>query len=287
MLPGVKEEQETQPVIEKAAVKKLRFSIGEAWPLRLTWRALLYHPLTWLAVGAHIGLLVVPFNPDNPAAVEPEEPEEAIDASIPVDILNLSALSAPEPPPDAPNPGPVTPPPAPTAALPPPTAAPVPAAEPAPAALEPAAPPETEPATPPPPPPPAYSPGGDQNAFTGNLGNLGLNTFPYLPELSSFPNENGDKFLDFTDKDNPVPRSDSLGAQWTDKQPDNVLGLMQDAYAGSGLLFTEWTPYEGDVVYQLSNPDGNPFMYVSVVNTNGSSLLVMWPDDPSLLSHGQ
>lgn len=277
MVPGVKEERKTQPTVEKPAMKRLRS--------RLTWKTLLYHPLTWLAIGAHIVLLVVPFNPDKPAAVEPEEPEEEIDESIPVDILNLSALSAPQPPPDAPEPA-TPPPPAPTAAPPPPSAPPPPAASSVP---EPAAPVAPEPATPEPASPvapepatPAYSPGGDQNAFTGNLGNLGLNSYTFLPDAGMFPSGNGDRFLDLSDPNTPGPLPGSLGAQWNDKQPGDVLGVMQDAYAGSGLIFTEWTPYEGEQVYQLSNPDGNPFMYVSVVNMNGSSLLVMWPDDPSL-----
>lgn len=279
MVPGVQEEQKTQsvverPAVEKPAVKKLRS--------RLSWKALLYHPLTWLAIGAHVVLLVVPFNPDKPVAVEPEESEEEIDESIPVDILNLSALSAPEPPPDAPLPEPVTTPPAPTAA-PPPAEVPAPPAVTAePAVPDPATP---TPATPDPPeedpPPPAYDPGGDQTAFTGNLGRLGLNAYTFLPEPGMFPNGNSDRFLNFADPNNPVPLSGSLGAQLNDKQPGNVLGVMQDAYAGSGLVFTEWTPYEGEKLYQLSNPDGKPFMYVSVVDMNGSSLLVMWSEDPT------
>jgi hypothetical protein len=60
---------------------------------RLTFKKLLYHPLTWLALGLHALLLAVPMGADSPPeAAEPEAEDVA------VDILNLSEIATTKPP---------------------------------------------------------------------------------------------------------------------------------------------------------------------------------------------
>ncbi|MEO1395083.1 MAG: hypothetical protein AAFV90_19450 [Cyanobacteria bacterium J06634_5] len=256
---------------------------------RLTARKVLYHPLTWLAVGFHGLLLFVPFNP-GPVSVEEdveivEEPEED---AIPIDILNLSDIATATPPAEAPLP--VTPPAPPPAAV-----APVPATVPAPAEPEPlvadeevpidiADPDIADPLDTPDeevPTQPAYDPGQDQTLFIDNLGQMALGDYTAdqgLPPANFFREPgNAGYFLA-----GETPVAGAKDARWMDKGPDAVLDELQRSYAASGITFSQLNDYGGEVLYELKTPTGESFMFISLARLKGSSLLVIWQGDPNI-----
>lgn len=265
-------------------------SLNERSPLRLitdrfTIRQVLHHPLTWLAVGFHALLLVVPFDP-SPSAAPPETPEEEAPEEAAIDILSLSDISTREPP--AP-PAPETPPAPPAAAAPPSTAPPSTSPRSAPAAAAsataaPSAPGPSALATPAPtgdlpPPPPDYDPSADQEIFIGNLGAIGLTDYTAaqgLPETRFFRHpENAGNFLTGT-----APAAGAKDARWMDKGPDDVLSQLKTTYEPSGIVFNQLDNYGGELLYQLVTAEGQPFMYISLVSLKGSSLLVIWQGNP-------
>lgn len=270
-----------------------RSSLGERSPLRLitdrfTISQVLHHPLTWLAVGFHALLLVVPFDP-SPSAAPPETIEEKAPEEAAIDILSLSEISTPEPPaPAAPEPPPAPPAAAPPAAAPAPSAPRSASGSVAPAAaatnaVPPAAgasvPATTAPAGDPPPPPPAYDPSADQEIFIGNLGAIGLTDYTAaqgLPETRFFRHpENAGTFLNGS-----APAAGAKDARWMDKGPDDVLSQLKTTYGPSGIVFNQLDNYGGELLYQLVTAEGQPFMYISLVSLKGSSLLVIWQGNP-------
>lgn len=292
MLPTIKKgssvQQENQSVDtppEQTAEQAAEQTKGR----RITLKKVLYHPLTWLAIGFHVLLLVVPFGggADSDLAATPEE---ETDEAIPVDLLNLSDIATSTPPP-AETPPAAAPPPPPTAAPPaqppPPSpsqaAAPEPAAAPPTEVAEPAAAP-VEPAAPDPvavpqeAPPPAYDPAQDQSVFIANLGAVGLNDYTDqgLPTPNFFRNpENAGYFLN-----GDAPAQGAASARWVDKSPNDVLAQLQTSYAPTGIAFTKLDDYAGEMLYQLTTPTGETFMHVSLVRLKGSTLLVIWQDRP-------
>ncbi|MEL6778234.1 MAG: hypothetical protein AAFO06_13350 [Cyanobacteria bacterium J06597_16] len=256
---------------------------------RLTARKVLYHPLTWLAVGFHGLLLFVPFNP-GPVSVEEdveiaEEPEED---AIPIDILNLSDIATATPPAEAP---PTATPPAPPSAA----VAPAPATVPAPAEPEPLVADEEVPidiadpdiadplGTPDEevPTQPAYDPGQDQTLFIDNLGQMALGDYTAdqgLPPANFFREPgNAGYFLA-----GEIPVAGAKDARWMDKGPDAVLDELQRSYAASGITFSQLDDYGGEVLYELKTPTGESFMFISLARLKGSSLLVIWQGDPNM-----
>ncbi|MEO0520966.1 MAG: hypothetical protein AAF171_27140 [Cyanobacteria bacterium P01_A01_bin.116] len=256
---------------------------------RLTARKVLYHPLTWLAVGFHGLLLFVPFNP-GPVSVEEdveiaEEPEED---AIPIDILNLSDIATATPPAEAP---PTATPPAPPSAA----VAPAPATVPAPAEPEPlvadeevlidiADPDIADPLGTPDeevPKQPAYDPGQDQTLFIDNLGQMALGDYTAdqgLPPANFFREPgNAGYFLA-----GETPVAGAKDARWMDKGPDAVLDELQRSYAASGITFSQLNDYGGEVLYELKTPTGESFMFISLARLKGSSLLVIWQGDPNM-----
>ncbi|PZO47312.1 MAG: hypothetical protein DCF15_19160 [Phormidesmis priestleyi] len=265
-------------------------------------KKVLYQPLAGLALGLHLLLLIVPFNPSKPAPAESEKPPEE-EAVIPVDILNLADVSAPEPP--APSLAKI----APTqpssqtpnqtqiqsqssAALPPRSSAAVPNS-----------PSNPQPADPPNQPadgnqlsdgnqppdgsqptdnsqPPAYDPGPQRSAFIGNLGNIGLTTYPdRLPQPRFFKRpENAGSFLTNTDPPALVDGADS--SVWMDKGVSTVFAQLKSTYEPSGVSFNPLDNYGGEVLYELLDNTGQPFQYVSLVELKGSTLIVNWPERP-------
>ena len=242
--------------------------------------------LTWLAVGFHALLLVVPFDP-SPSAAPPETPEEAAPEEAAIDILSLSEISTPEPPAPAASEPPAAPPvaappstsprsaPAPTAAA-PDTAAPATAVAPAPGPSAPATPAAAGDL---PPPPPAYDPSADQEIFIGNLGAIGLTDYTAaqgLPEPRFFRHpENAGYFLTGS-----ALAAGAKDARWMDKGPDDVLSQLKTTYGPSGIVFNPLDNYGGELLYQLVTAEGQPFMYISLVSLKGSSLLVIWQGNP-------
>lgn len=262
---------------------------------RLTAKKVLYHPLTWLAVGFHGLLLFVPFNL-GPVSVEEdveiaEEPEED---AMPIDILNLSDIATATPPPaeaPPPAPPPVTPPAPPPAAV----VAPAPVAVPAPAEpeslvadaevpVDSAEPDIAEPLDTPDeevPTQPAYDPGQDQTLFIDNLGQMALGDYTAdqgLPPANFFREPgNAGYFLA-----GETPVAGAKDARWMDKGPDAVLAELQRSYAASGITFSQLNDYGGEVLYELKTPTGESFMFISLARLKGSSLLVIWQGDPNL-----
>lgn len=250
---------------------------------RPTLKKLLYHPLTWIAVGFHALLLVVPLSNQQPKDV-PAEEEPAPEEEVAIDILNLSDISAPSPPPKN---------------IPPPEAAPVPpspaapvsaprqvAAVPAPAPATPAAgvpgatqPPGTQPpgTQPPGTQPPAFDPAPAQGAFISGLSSLGIadNTAVGMPDRKSFRRpQNFENFVSGTD-----PVAAAKDARWLDDEPADLFPVIQSTYAQSNITFTQLDNYGGELLYQLT-ADGQTILYMSIVALEGSSLLVMWENNP-------
>ncbi len=268
-------------------------------------KKVLYHPLAGLALGLHLLLLIVPFNPSNPAPAESEKlPEE--EAVIPVDILNLADISAPKPlPPASAESAPTQP-----ASQPPNQTPSQPQIQTQPSATQQAAPPLTSSAIPnnpsnpalannqpptnnqspannqPPnnqPPanqPPAYDPGLQRAAFIGSLGNIGLNNYgDRLPQPNFFKRpENAGYFLTSTDP--PALVGGTLSSTWMDKGISTIFPQLQTTYATTGVNFTQLEDYGGEVLYELTDATGQPFQYISLIELKGSTLIVNWPERP-------
>ena len=248
---------------------------------------LLYSPLIWLAVGAHVLLLVVPFDPSVKTEEVVEEPEAEIVESIPVDILNLSAIASSTPPPEAAPPAPVS------AAPPAPVSVPTPVEVPAPPVVN-EAPAEAQPenlrveALPledaPVEESPAYYPSADSGVFLESINRfseVGIQTYgDQLPTENSFSSKgNGQSFLvigaDITQNSSPV--DGALNAIWMDKNLDQILPLLSQTYGGD---FAPVGEYAQEPVYELRNPQGEVVIHVSLVSLKGSTLLVTWESSP-------
>ena len=270
---------------------------------KLTLKKVLYHPLTGLAIAAHLLLLIVPFKPPQASVLEPEAPEEDVDDAIPVDILNLSALSQPKLP-AAPNAA--EPPPAPAAAPPvaPPVAAVVPEslpADPVPAESSVESPVEEAPAEQLPPPPAkeplptpeqalAYVPQADQQAFISEgiaalgAGTNGIKNYRDLglPPESYFDQGNAGGFLDYGTNP-PGLLAGAIDAVWMDKQADRVAEQIEATYGPNGVQLVPLEAYQGELLYEMLTPNNDTMMYISLVNfpSKGSSLMVTWSVNPS------
>ena len=282
--------------ISEAAIAK------NATPLyqRITWKRAIYHPLTWLALGIHVALLVVPFNPAPPVAIEPEEANS--DDAIAIDLLNLSDIATSVPPPVDTPPPPTDVPSAPSnpAQVPASIAVQSKAVQPeaAQTAQAPAVQPDPtsqnaepvqqvpEPASPEPvqqepvAQTPAYDPSQDQQLFVKNLGQLGLSTYDSsvigLPGPNEFKEPVNAGF--FVNADAPAPGAKSV--QQIDKQPSDVFEQLDTSYRQAGITFTPLDNYGGESLYHAATPEGDTLMYFSLVRLKGSTLLVIWQDLP-------
>ncbi len=271
--------------------------VADSTKRRLTLRKILYYPLTWAAVGAHVLLLVVPFDssPSEAAEDTSEQPKEL--ESIPVDILNLSEIATSEPPPSAPLAAP--PPVAPAGAI---ASQPVPSpadistsvVDPGPATevqaetvatVDTASTQQQEEQQ------SAYDPSGDQRQFIQNLEGLGLGGFEVngersLPNVKSFRNGTDPSYfiIETGVRPNTVinPAAGAREARWLDKEPGNVLGELTATYAAAGIGFTPIESYGAEPLYELTTANGDPFMYISLVQLKGSTLLVVWQADPRI-----
>ncbi|MGB3294829.1 MAG: hypothetical protein WBB01_17740 [Phormidesmis sp.] len=247
---------------------------------RLTLKKVLYHPLTWLAVGLHVLLLLVPLKDRQPADA-PAEDEIVPEEEVAIDILNLSDITTSAPPPEVPPPEASVPVPphlpvaAPPAAAPPPRQVVV--VEPAPAQT-PIGDATSEPVTQPPATQsPAFDPAPAQGVFISGLGNLGVadNTAVGMPDKRAFRRpENFEYFVNGAD-----PVAAAKDARWLDDEPADLLPVIQSTYAQSNITFTQLDNYGGEPLYELTT-DGQTILYMSIVALEGSSLLVMWEDNP-------
>lgn len=277
---------------------------------RLTLKKVLYHPLTGLAIAAHLLLLIVPFNKPQVSPPDSETPEAEVDEAIPVDILNLSALSAPKAP--APTTQP-PPPPVPAQAVSPdsvpievPPVEPVPV-EPTPieqATIEqPSAeltlieqtpveqtPAEQTPAEQTPVEQPlTYDPQADQQAFISqgldalSKGTNAIGNFRAigLPPINYFEKDNAANFLDYS-SDPPSILAGAIDAVWMDKQAARVAEQIESTYGPKGVQLIPLSPYGDELLYEMLTPANETMMYVSLVNfpSKGSSLMVTWTVNP-------
>lgn len=299
----------------------------------------LYHPLTWLALGLHALLLVIPLNSHLPAT-EPEAHEPEVSEEVAVDVLNLSDVATATPPSQKPV--------VPTSAVPPAAArqaAPSPAAaaaapfNPAPSApvypsaianqtrpaqsYAAASPPSTSPrassaasssagpvaadssvaaasvtagsaaannsavgaGSPAAAAPPAYDPNPDRGVFISGLSTLGVqdNTSSVgLPaDAKAFRRPDGfGFFINNQNPSNPQPVTGAKDARWLGKPSAELLPMLQSTYAPSNITFTQLDDYGGEPLYELKTAQGQVFMYVSLVELKGSSLLVTWENKP-------
>lgn len=254
-------------------------------PRRPTLKKLLYQPLTWIAVGFHLLLLVVPLSkqpPDDVPVKEETDPE----AEVAIDILNLSDIAASSPPPEniSPPEASLVPPlpaaPAPQAPTRQTTVAPAPAST-APSSTANAIAPTSTTQTPgtqtPATPPPAFDPAPARGVFISGLSNLGIsdNTAVGMPDRKSF--RRPENFENFVSGIEPVAAAKE--ARWLDDEPADLLPVIQSAYAQSNITFTQLSNYGGEPLYQLTT-NGQTILYMSIVALEGSSLLVMWENNP-------
>jgi hypothetical protein len=244
-------------------------------------------PLFAISMAAHVVLLVVPL----PSRQTPPEPEEAApEGPIAIDILGIARPETPEllgaePPPAAETPAAAQPTPQQAApvpvnpdTLPPanenpveetPTAAPDPFQE--------------EVVAPSPPETPAFDPTPFRQQFFTSLPNIGVSDYTDtigLPSPSNFRNPGiASRFLANADR-NPSALPNTT-ARWLDKEPATILrdGL-EATYGAAGLRFDEQPPFEGERFFEVRNAEGQTVFYVSLVQLQGSTLLVMWDNDP-------
>lgn len=239
-------------------------------------------PLMGISILLHIALLFVPLPSFTPPAEEvaaEAAPEEEEDAAI--DILALSDIAAPEPPPEplveAPPPSAAqAPPPPPEAVPPPPEPQTVPAASPEPVV---AAPPPIatgmESAA------PSFDPAAATNQFIGDIAGLGVED--YTSELGLPPPDhlrnpgNAACFLQPGGGTAPGVRV----ANWLDKEPQTLLREnLQDVYGPRGITFEELPPFCGERYFRGITAEEQPFMTFSLVTLAGSTLLVVWETPP-------
>ncbi|MBD2260267.1 hypothetical protein [Pseudanabaena sp. FACHB-2040] len=245
-------------------------------------------PLFITSIALHAILLAFPLSSPQ-TAVEPEEAEEEEPAVI--DILGIARpeLVEPEPIETAPPPSAETPPataqpaPSPAAAapanpdtLPPPEDNPV---DDPPAVDDPfQAPPADEP-----PATPAFDPQASRQQFFANLPNIGVSDYTGtigLPDRRRFRNpSSADRFL--ANVDHTPTALPNTTARWLDKEPGTILrdGL-QAAYEASGLSFVEQEAFVEERFFEAQNAEGQTVFYISLVQLEGSTLLVMWDNDP-------
>jgi hypothetical protein len=269
-------------------------------------KKVLYHPLTWLALGLHVLLLIVPLKASSPAVESEAAKPEAVE-DIPIDVLNLSEISTSTPPANSPPAAaapPVTSRPASAPVNPAPVNAPVPAPVNAPVAQNPATSVAATPspsvtsqsqpspgstsssaASPAAGQPAPYDPAADQGVFISGLQNLGVQNFSSTLGLPNDPNmfrraSSFGFFLDNSDPNSVRAIAQAREAQWLEKQVSDLLPMLQSTYAGGNLTFNPIEDYGGEALYEIKTAQGQTVMYVSLVELKGSSLLVTWLNKP-------
>ncbi len=276
------------------------FMVAESTTHRLTLKKVLHHPLTWIALGVHVVLLVVPFNPSEPKTGEDSTEQSEEIESIPVDVLNLAEIATSEPPPSEPA-APPSPSSAPAIAPPRPAsapAAPVPGGvEPGPVVQSPAPASSTNSSTqtqsaagtqma-------AYDSSADQQMYIQNLDSLGLQGYKdpltggnALPAPREFRKGTDSSFFVAETSVGGVPTSQAVAgardARRLDGEPADILAKQTEVYSSAGLSFVEAGSYGGEPLHQLTKADGNVVMYLSLVQLQGSTLLVIWQNDPRI-----
>lgn len=244
-------------------------------------------PLFIISVTLHILILAVPWSSRPSASVEETVETEASTEPEVVDILSIATQVPPETSPEDSAP----PPPQGTQPVPPPSALP-----PNPDRLSPESAPAdpADPADPPPedtfqatttdPPAPAFDPGAAQNDFAVNIGNVGVADYTDrlgLPPRRNFRNPaTADQFLVNPDSDSPTSPPNARLARWLDKEPDTILQQLTGTY-GATLDFAELPLYHNERFFvALEKQSGNPAFYLSLVQLQGSTLMVMWNSPP-------
>ncbi|MEM6518238.1 MAG: hypothetical protein AAF722_02780 [Cyanobacteria bacterium P01_C01_bin.70] len=258
-------EQKTTPLRTKSGGRKWR------------WQCLIA-PLMGFSIVLHIALLFVPLPtlaPPEEENIEEKTSEEDEDA--PIDILALSDIAVPELPPEAPPEQPqASAPPPPDAVPPPPDPAQVPETPPEPSSEEQL-------------PvddglddgPPSFDPTVATNQFLGDLSGLGVQDYTSdfglpTPDLLRNP---GSAVCFIDPSGGPV--AGVRVVNWLDKEPQTLLREnLQEVYGPQGITFEPLPAFCGELYYQGLTPDGKPFMTISLVTLEGSTLLVVWEVPP-------
>jgi hypothetical protein len=235
-----------------------------------------------ISVILHIALLFVPLPTFNTAAEETVEDDRSeANEEAPIDILSLSEIAAPEPPPESPpeppQPAQPEPQPLPSGAVPPPP--------------DPTQPPPAEDTIPEAPPPveadldedpaPSFDAGAATQEFVGDISGLGVVDYTDefgLPEPRFLRNPgNAGCFMD----PSGGPVAGVRVANWLDKEPQTLLREnLQDVYGPRGITFEEMPAFCGERYFQAYTAEGQPFMTISLVTLEGSTLLVVWDTPP-------
>jgi hypothetical protein len=254
-------------------------------PRKVGWRwQWLIAPLMGISILLHIALLFVPLPTQTIAGEDAEETETSeADEEGPIDILSLSDIAAPEPPPEPPPEQPQQQPqqqaPPPAGAVPPPpdpeqVVEDLPAEEdvfeeelPIDEGLGDA--------------PPSFDTGAATDQFIGDISGLGVVDYTSefglpTPDLLRNPGHAA-CFID--------PSGGAVAgvrvANWLDKEPQTLLREnLQDVYGPRGITFNEMSPFCGERYFQAFTAEGQPFMTFSLVQLQGSTLLIVWETPP-------
>ena len=241
------------------------------------WRWLVA-PLMGISFILHLALLFLPIPAWNIAAEETVEEETPADAEEePIDILSLADIAAPDPPPEQPPDPPQQ-----QQQAPPPSGAVPPPPDPSQVIEEPIEEDvyEEEPliddeAT------ENFDSGPATEEFLGDLSGLGV--VDYTAEYGLPPPdylrrpENASCFM--TPDGNVVPGV--RASNWLDKEPQTLLREnLQDVYGPKGITFAELDAFCGERYFQASTAEGQPFMTLSLVQLEGSTLLIVWETPP-------
>jgi hypothetical protein len=117
----------------------------------------------------------------------------------------------------------------------------------------------------------------------------GLNVTDYTGQIPIRPNllrNSGNAAAFFTaDSINAgsdlVPLPMIRQVRFVDKEPQTLLREnFPEAYGSAGLTFAEVEPYGGERLVEVRNADGQPFLYVSLIQGTGSTVIAIWNSDP-------
>jgi hypothetical protein len=127
--------------------------------------------------------------------------------------------------------------------------------------------------------------------YIQNLDSLGLQGYKdpltggnALPAPREFRKGTNSSFFITETSVGGVPTSQAIAgardARRLDGEPADIIAKQTEVYSSAGLSFVESGTYGGEPLHQLTKEDGSVVMYLSLVQLQGSTLLVIWQNDP-------
>ena len=99
-----------------------------------------------------------------------------------------------------------------------------------------------------------------------------------LPPVSLFRKGNGQFFV----SPDGTAANGASDARWMNQKPEEILNTLTSTYSGA-LTFTQVENYGDELLYQAVTATGETAMYISLVDMKASTVLVIWPQNPSAL----